>query len=68
MSIAPFWLVWNPAHELPTMQHLREEEAKNEAKRLALQHPTESFFVLCAIGRARVDDPVDWVDVDHIPF
>jgi len=68
MSIAPFWVVWNPDRAAPMTRHSREKDAKNEAKRLASQHLTESFFVLCAIGRAQTEDPVEWTDVDHIPF
>ncbi len=66
MSIDVFWIVWNPAHGTPTTQHSREKAAKEEAIRLASEHPGSQFFVLQSTGLARKEDPVKWTTI--VPF
>ena len=66
--IQPFFVVWNPDHGLPRMQHLDHEAAKAEAKRLAEQNPGERFFVLGVTGCAVRQEPVEWIEADTIPF
>lgn len=41
-----FWLVWNEHRGLPKHKHFTEQEANQEAKRLAQSAPGEEFHVL----------------------
>lgn len=43
-----FFLVWNPARNVPTVRHPTREAATFEAERLARQQPGDQFFVLRA--------------------
>lgn len=46
-----FWMVYRLGHNQgPEKQHVSEEAARFEAKRLAVKHPGETFVVLEAIG------------------
>jgi hypothetical protein len=46
-----FWLVWNPDGSNPTYRHESYAAAQAEAKRLALRHPGQEFYVLAADAR-----------------
>ncbi len=49
-----FWLVWNPCNRNPIVRHAYLHEASAEAKRLAAINPGFDFYVLRAVGVARV--------------
>lgn len=49
-------------------KHPTEREAKAEADRLAKISPGDMFFVMHAIGFARVQRPSTWFALDEIPF
>lgn len=49
-----FWMVWSPAGRTPTVQHLSEASAKNEANRLARANPGSEFHVLQSVGTAEL--------------
>ncbi len=55
MHKEPFWVVWNPIHGLPRVQHSSEEAAVNEAKRLARNNKGQNFYVLAASHHVIVD-------------
>lgn len=69
---APFWMVWNPERNAPTHRHATQQEAVQEAERLARQCPSQRFYVLEAKGSCTFSPlpPVQWtkVDADWIPF
>lgn len=44
-----FWFVWNEHRNLPRHKHWTEQEAKAEARRLALSAPGEEFHVLALV-------------------
>lgn len=67
-TIEPFYVVWNPARGLPRYRHDTLDAAKAEAERLANKHPGEEFFVLDVRGRALRCNPVEWADVNPLPF
>lgn len=54
-----FWLVWCEAHGTPTYKHTSLSGAKNEAKRLAMLHPGQTFVVLESVGSMRKVE-VEW--------
>jgi hypothetical protein len=63
-----FWVVWNPGGRNPSVRHLDEMAARNEATRLARENPGTEFFVLEANGSARKTD-VEWTPASNsIPF
>ena len=67
----PFYIVWNPqGPHAPREKHPAASIAKGEAKRLALAHPGQTFFVMQATMSARTSEPVEIVhfDTDSIPF
>lgn len=47
-----FFMVWNPARNLPTFRHPNRVAAKREAERLAAQQPGDEFYVLKAVSRS----------------
>ena len=44
-----FYVVWNPLHGVPTVKHASIEEAREEAKRLAIRNGVQEFFILQAV-------------------
>lgn len=48
-----FYVVWNPNGGPPRVRHSSEENAKQEALRLAEQNPGHEFIVLASVGTAR---------------
>lgn len=67
----PFWLVWNPAAQAPTVKHWTHEGAVLEAERLARNHRGSMFIVLASVEARMVDDMrvIDMRDDrDQIPF
>lgn len=48
-----FYVVWNPNGGPPRVRHSCEENAKQEAMRLAEQNPGHEFVVLASVGTAR---------------
>lgn len=67
-SFPQFFVVWNPSHGLPRYQHDTHDAAKEEAHRLARQHPGQTLYVMVATGKAELADPVKWTPSDEIPF
>lgn len=49
MSQESIYVVWNPAGNAPTVRHPSVEQAREEARRLALANPHAEFFVLRAV-------------------
>ncbi len=51
-----FWMVYNPRHSAPRVQHPTHEAAVAEAQRLARLQPDDTFYVLAvsAIVKAEV--------------
>jgi len=43
------FLVWNPARNLPTVQHETYERAEAEAERLRAENPDETFWVMSPV-------------------
>lgn len=62
----PFFVVWNPQHGLPRMQHMDYPTALHEAKRLAGLNKGEKFYVLVSCSVASVRDPVEVVGLHHL--
>lgn len=62
------YLVWNPNTGYPKFRHSSRESAIQEAKRLAGNHPGQPFYVLEAIGCAVMQEPVQWLEAEEIPF
>lgn len=63
-----FYVVWQPEHGIPKVQHDSLEQAKAEAERLARLSPGKKFFVLRAMSVSR-HVSVDTVDLfDPLPF
>ncbi len=62
MAFKQFWVVWSDRMGIPTKKHDTEDEAKEEAKRLAVKHPDHEYFVLMSVGswKIRTPDPT-WV-------
>lgn len=69
---AIFWLVWSPTGPTPPRcRHVSEDLARAEAKRLAIAHRGQRFYVLQASSFAEVEPvPVREIELDHleIPF
>ncbi len=55
-----FYLVWRPGGHSPTHRHLYQDEAQEEAKRLAKLHPNEKFYVLHAICEYQIKQPISY--------
>lgn len=47
----PFWLVWNEDGRMPMVKHPSQDEAQQEAARLAGENPGKSFHVLAPMAR-----------------
>lgn len=54
-----FYMVWNPNGRPPSFKHDSLKCAEDEAKRLARTVPGQEFFVLCAVSKAKVREPVE---------
>lgn len=64
-----FWLVWNPDGRAPTYKHHSVENAKAEAKRLAISNPGQEFFVMASIVGYTLPQPQPVeIEIDEIPF
>lgn len=66
-----FHIVWNPkGPHAPRERHFSQGDAEKEARRLALDHPGQDFFVMMAVARFRATEPVEVerFDTDGIPF
>jgi len=66
-----FWMVYGLGRRAPVHEHLSEELAANEARRLARENRGVTFFVLKAQRGYLVPDPaVEEVEVepDEVPF
>lgn len=46
IQLSPAWFVYNPQGDKPTHYHFTEQDALNEAKRLAGLNPGSNFLVL----------------------
>lgn len=51
-----FWMVFNSSARGPKQRHNSEQKAREEADRLAAQHPGAKCYVLEAIGYATTGD------------
>jgi hypothetical protein len=70
-----FWMIWNPEGNMPRFCHDTEAAAETEAERLARLNPGQSFYILEAVQRYRVDSlqrmhlrPQQPEFADDIPF
>lgn len=70
-----FWMIWNPERSAPTYMHDTEAAAETEAERLARANPGQSFYILEATQRVRVDNlqrmdlrPARLESGDDLPF
>ena len=73
MSADPetFYIIWNPdGPHAPRERHSSPLIAEGEAKRLAVEHPGQTFFVMQATMSACSPERVKVVhfDTDSIPF
>jgi len=68
----PFYMVLNPATYYTKYRHESYRNAKEEAVRLARQHPGIEFIILQAMATAKINDViVDEVkpeNDDNVPF
>jgi hypothetical protein len=65
------WLVWNPEAGFPTCRHYSKEAAVKEAERLAELNRGQQFFVMGALGVAKVHKPSIYRAFerdDQVPF
>ncbi len=69
-TVDEFWLVWNAGAGKPTYRHDTFEQARDEAKRLAVRYPGNDFIVLKAVGGYHMPDPGPQPIIidDGIPF
>lgn len=63
-----FCLVWNPEGNMPRHRHDDHQSAVTEAKRLAKANPDQEFFVLVAVSRVKMKDPVEVIDLVPEPI
>lgn len=47
-----FWMVYGLVKCSPSIKHVKETAAEDEARRLAAKHPGTEFYVLQAVSRA----------------
>jgi hypothetical protein len=64
-----FWMVWAENDDLPKVKHWEMDKAIQEAERLAMKHPRETFYVLEAKAGRRFDaiTNIELIE-DEIPF
>lgn len=72
-ALPPFWVVWNPQGNNPTMRHQSREAAQDEAERLARINPGQNFYVLASLSVSfKSDVTTTHFDVmeliDEVPF
>lgn len=71
MSEQKFWMVWNLEGRSPKVRHFTEESATGEAKRLSKENPGQKFYVVEAISKCIMPDPVKIVRLETrttLPF
>lgn len=51
-----FWMVWNPAGNVPRVQHASFDKASLEAERLARANKGQRFYVLEAVSYCLTND------------
>lgn len=66
--IEAFYMVLSDMSDFTRYRHDTFKKAKIESERLARENPGTKFFVLKCVGYSMKNDPVDWVEVDEIPF
>lgn len=44
-----YWCIWNPQHGIPIRIHLKIEDARKEAEKLARKNPGEKFRILQSV-------------------
>jgi hypothetical protein len=65
-----FWIIWNEGNRAPTVRHLSELSARNEAEQLARNNPGQVFHVFVLVDSCRKVD-VEWMGqkvVDDCPL
>lgn len=65
------WMVYGVGQRAPTYEHTSEDRAREEAQRLARDHPGITFYVLKAVhGYLLAPMPITDVIIDpeEIPF
>ena len=62
-----FYLVWTPTTGYTKFKHENYSSAKNEAERLALEHPNQEFYILQTCERCKVKN-IEWEKSDPLPF
>lgn len=68
IEVEEFFVVWNPEHGLPHHQHRTVDLARQEAERLARQHPGHRFIVMKSLCECSKDE-IQWkAHGDEIPF
>lgn len=70
-KLAKFWMVYGVGQRSPTCRHWSEDSAKNEALRLAKQHPGIEFVVLEATSAVASKPLIIEFEVavgDDLPF
>lgn len=70
MSEEKFWMVWNLEGRSPKARHFTEELATGEAKRLSKENPGQEFYVVGAVAKCVMPDPVKIVRLKDptLPF
>lgn len=64
MKVDKFWVVYRLGGPAQT-RHSSYESAHDEAERLALRDPRDTFVVLEAMEACSVAPPVSWVDCEQ---
>lgn len=69
MKESPFFMVWRSGGVGPNYKHESCSKAEDEARRLAANHPGETFFVLAPVASVRsAQFEIERFDPDGIPF
>lgn len=58
-----FWMVYNPRHSAPRVQHPTHKEAVAEAQRLARLQPDDTFYVLAVSAIVKAEVSVSTTEV-----
>jgi hypothetical protein len=59
LTVTKFWVVWNPAFDIPVVRHQDPQKARAEAERLARANPGAAFFVMGLEGACRAS-AIEW--------